>query len=114
MGLAAITALSGDLDRASGLLDVASADGAVFASVYAATLDPDLAIRSAALEHLRARGDDSDALNFLGIAAYIDGDRSRATECWTLSTQMSGAAAPLLMQVAAHPERPPASVSDPG
>jgi hypothetical protein len=54
----------------------------------------------AARHTLGHRPDDTDALNFLGIAARADGDLERARAFWDTSVVGGDAVAPLLIKIA--------------
>jgi predicted Zn-dependent protease len=102
LGLAAIAALTGQIDRARELLQLADRHGFPVASTYAAALldrgSPD---RTEALHTLgHNRPDDTDAFNFLGIAASADGDLEKARAFWDTSASRGDSVAPLLIQIA--------------
>ena len=101
LGLAAIAALTGQIGRARELLRLAAQHGLPVASTYAAALlDRDSPDRTEALHTLGHRPDDTDALNFLGIAARADGDLERARAFWDTSVVGGDAVAPLLIKIA--------------
>ena len=83
--MAAISALTGQIGLAGELLRLAGQRGSSEASAYAATLDQDSPDRLEALRNLGRRTEDTDALNFLGIAAKVDGDLEKARASWDAS-----------------------------
>jgi len=73
----------------------------VVSTYAAALLDRDSPHRTAALHTLGHRPDDTDALNFLGIAAArADGDLEKARAFWDTSVLGGDAVAPLLIKIA--------------
>jgi TPR repeat protein len=98
--MAAISALTGQICLAGELLRLAGQRGSSEASAYAATLDQGSPDRLEALRNLGRRTDDTDALNFLGIAAKVDGDLEKARASWDASVSGGDAVAPLLIKIA--------------
>ena len=99
--LATLDALTGDTAGARSLLSQAAERGSSAASDYAATLDPNPQIQQDASHRLQARADedDTDALNFLGLAAYAAGRLNDARQFWTTSTDLGDFVAPLLLHL---------------
>jgi TPR repeat protein len=97
LALAALDALAGNTDRSVELLDLAGRHGADTAAACSAALSPDPGIRDAALLTLARLPDDSDALNFLGIASHRAGKPTEARHYWVASAQLGDSVAPLLL-----------------
>jgi TPR repeat protein len=102
INLAAFDAFTGDIASARSLLGQATEIGSSSASDYAATLNLDPQIRDEACHvlQLAAEEDDTDALNFLGLAAYTDGREDEARQRWAASAELDDAVAPLLLHLA--------------
>jgi Flp pilus assembly protein TadD len=99
VNLSPVLAVEGDLEGARVLLRKAADSGMAAAGDYASTLDDDLAVRDAALATLRGLEGDTDALNFLGVAALRAGDHDEARASWMRSRNAGDAVAPLLLRI---------------
>jgi hypothetical protein len=97
--LAPVLAIKGDLNGARVLLRKAADGGRPAAGDYASTLDDDLAVRKAALATLRGLEGDTDALNFLGVAAFRAGSQDEARASWMRSLSAGDVVAPLLIRI---------------
>ena len=99
ISLATLAAFDGGLDRAGQLLKLAEENGLEHAEAYATALSTDFDKRQVAVGSLKEALEDSDALNFLGIAAIADGQRDAARDYWSRSAELGDAVAPLLLAV---------------
>ena len=99
IAVAAIQAAEGDVDSARALLLKAVEAGRSAARDYASVLDGDRAVREAAGARLKDLQDDTDALNFLGIAALRTGSPDRASVLWTRSADAGDATARVLLAI---------------
>jgi TPR repeat protein len=99
LALAAVSALQGELQAARQLLDLASKRGWTSAATYATALDPNEHARANACQRLRDLAGDTDALNFLGIAAYSDREYDDARSYWTRSNDLGDGVSPLLLRL---------------
>ena len=99
LNLSPVLAITGDLEGARELLRRAADGETPAARDYAATLDDDLAIREAACTALRGIDGDTDALNFLGVAALRAGAHEEARTLWMRSLNGGDVAAPLLLRI---------------
>jgi TPR repeat protein len=106
LGLAAISALKADYQFARELLEVAGARGWTSAGTYVAAFDPNPLVRTDARRRMHDPAGDTDALNFLGIACYIDREYDEARSYWTSSSNLGDAVAPLLLHLTAEPQPP--------
>jgi TPR repeat protein len=97
--LAALEALDGHKDEARALLDDVKASGFAIAAHCASLLSRDEAARAKARETLAAHEGDTDALNFLGLAAHEAGDVSAARTYWKKSAAARDTVAPLLVHL---------------
>jgi TPR repeat protein len=104
IGVATIQAAEGDVDSARTMLLRAVDAGRSAAHDYAPVLDGNDAVRDAAVARLRDLGDDTDALNFLGIAALRAGSPDQARVLWTRSADTGDGVAPLLLTVVSQGE----------
>ena len=94
--LAALEAVEGHTNEALRLLQTAERAGATTARLCASSLL--LSGPRAELAELRlAASKDSDAMNFMGVMALLDGARSEAGDWWTRSVRKGDAVAPLLL-----------------
>ena len=99
MSLAALEGVDMHAPAALKLLATAQEAGAPTAKACADSMSRDPATREGALDRLRAAAvKDSDALNFLGIAAFTSDRLDSATEVWTTSVEFGDAVAPLLLR----------------
>jgi TPR repeat protein len=96
VNLAPLLVLDGERSRAQRLLSRAHHAGLLEAAEYAASIDPDPAVRGEACTRL-ADMTDTDALNYRGLAALLSGDISEARRLWTSSRESGDAVAPLLL-----------------
>ncbi|WP_310168132.1 bifunctional trypsin-like peptidase domain-containing/SEL1-like repeat protein [Arthrobacter sp. BE255] len=103
LGLAAVEALIGESARAGELLDLAKQHGALSAEAYKDVLSPKLLVRESAVLVLSNLPEDSDALNFLGVANYLAGEEVKANHYWLRSVQLDDVIAPLLLRIAEIP-----------
>jgi TPR repeat protein len=99
VNLSPVLAVEGDLDGAQVLLRNAADGGRPAAGDYASTLDDDPAVRDAARATLRGLEGDTDALNFLGVAAFRAGDHDEARASWMRSLSAGDVVAPLLLRI---------------
>jgi hypothetical protein len=97
--LSPVLAVEGDLEGARVLLRKATDGGMPAAGDYASTLDDDLAVREAARATLRGLEGDTDALNFLGVAALRAGSHEEARASWRRSLDAGDVVAPLLLGI---------------
>jgi len=104
--LAAVSAWQADLQSARELLNLARTRGSTFAGRYAAVLDTDRLVRADAREQLHELPEDTDALNFLGIAAYIDGQYDQARSYWIDSSDLGDVVSQLLLHLTADGSPP--------
>ncbi len=102
LNLAAISALRGDPQSALELFDLAYKRGSISAVTYAAAFDPNALVRADGRQRLRDLAGDTDALNFLGIAAYTDREYDEARSYWTRSNDLGDGVAPLLLHLTAN------------
>jgi TPR repeat protein len=103
LALAAISALKADYQFARDLLEIVGAREWTPASTLTAAFDPDPLVRADARRRLHDLAEDTDALNFLGIASYIDREYDEARSYWTRSSDLDDAVAPLLLHLTAKP-----------
>ena len=106
LALAAVSALKADHPFARDLLELAGARGWTPAGTCTAAFDPNPLVRADARRRLQELADDTDALNFLGIASYIDGEYDETRSYWTRSSDLDDAVAPLLLHLTAEPQPP--------
>jgi TPR repeat protein len=97
--LSPVLAVEGDLEGARVLLRKATDGGMPAAGTYASTLDDDPAVRHAARATLRGLDDDTDALNFLGVAALRAGAHDEARASWMRSLNAGDIVAALLLRI---------------
>ncbi|MFI9808530.1 hypothetical protein ACIHEJ_29895, partial [Streptomyces sp. NPDC052301] len=97
--LAALEALDGRKDEARALLEDVKASGFVIAAHCAALLSTNDATRAKARESLAAHEGDTDALNFLGLAAREANDLAAARIYWNQSAAARDTVAPLLLHL---------------
>ena len=101
VSLSPILAISGQVAGAVSLLGIAKQNGLTEATAYAAVLNDNPLEREKAVAHLTG-ADDTDALNFLGVAAMADGHRDKARQFWTDSSNQGDIAAPALLNLTAN------------
>jgi TPR repeat protein len=106
LALATLDALAGDMTRAAELLDLAEQHGVQSAIVYKKSLSSDPMVRSAAVQKLCDSPNDSDALNFLGIASHRAGEHAMALQYWLRSAELGDTVAPLLLYITRNPTLP--------
>jgi hypothetical protein len=99
VNLAPVLAVEGDLRGCKVLLQKAVDADAPAARDSASALSDDRAVRDAAFAKLRGTDDDTDAWNFLGVAALRAGDRDEARALWIRSRDANDGAAPLLLEI---------------
>ena len=99
VNIATVATLEGDLGEAVVMLEVAAACGVSLATVFAATLSPDESILEDACRQLAEQAENTDAINFRGLAAYRTGDLQTATMYWTSSAGSGDVVAPLLLSL---------------
>jgi TPR repeat protein len=97
LALAALGAQDGKVEEASHWLQLASEHGSLSASACAESLDPDPTVRGQALAKLRKMPEDTDALNFLGIASIASGQPQQARSLLSHSAALGDAVAQLLL-----------------
>ncbi|HSL09406.1 MAG TPA: hypothetical protein VK887_15730, partial [Pseudonocardiaceae bacterium] len=99
VGLSPVLAVEGQTNGAHVLLRLAARAGNPRADDYAAVLDDDPRVRERARASLNilADGGDTDALNFLGVAAWREGARDEARALWRRSHDARNVTAPLLL-----------------
>src|SRR5207302_617882 len=99
LSLAAVAAVHGHIAEAEALLlHLASDAGRTTADACRAILSDNVAGRTRARRELVARApEDTDALNFIGIAAFRAGDIASASARWTESAERNDGVAPLLL-----------------
>ncbi|MEU9049612.1 hypothetical protein AB0D37_04255, partial [Streptomyces sp. NPDC048384] len=97
--LAALETLDGHKDEARALLEDVKASGFAIAAHCAALLSRDEATRAKARETLAAHDRDTDALNFLGLAAHEASDVTAARTYWKRSAAARDTVAPLLVHL---------------
>lgn len=103
LGLGTLAAFDADDARARNLLDRAGEGGIATAVLCRDSLASDATVRAEALDRLAEREEDTDALNFLGIAALRSGDRAAAAGRWTEAARLHDAVAPLLVALIEAP-----------
>jgi TPR repeat protein len=99
VNLAPVLAVEGDLEGARMLLRKATDGGRPAAGDFASILDDDLAVRDAARTTVRGLEGDTDALNFLGVAALRAGAPEEARASWVRSHNAGDRAASLLLRI---------------
>ena len=99
--LSPVLAVEGDLKGSRVLLQRAGDAGMPGAGDYASALDDDRAVRDAAYVKLKGLDDDTNAWNFLGVAALRVGARDEARASWMKSRDAGDGAAPLLLSTPA-------------
>ena len=100
MSLAALAAVALDTGGARRLLRIARKSGATTAQSCLNVLSDAELSRNEALEELRGLAEgDTDALNFLGIASYLEGDREMAAGFWKQAVDRGDGVAPLLLHL---------------
>jgi hypothetical protein len=99
LNLAATATLEGRLKQAREMLEIAEMCGFTIARLCAATLAPEEASQENAKRQLTNESSNTDALNFLGLAAYRAGDRETATMHWRRSSSSGDTVAPLLLSL---------------
>jgi TPR repeat protein len=99
INLSSVLAVEGDLERCRVLLQKAADAGRPEARYYASALNDNPAIRNAAIADLRGLDldNDTDALNFLGLAALRAGRRNEARALWIRSRDADDGVAALLL-----------------
>lgn len=98
--LAAISALLGDRESARKSLQLAREPGADTARASSDALSDQPELRRRALAELSALVErDTDAQNFIGIVAFLDGDPATALKWWTNSALRLDGVAPLLIKM---------------
>jgi TPR repeat protein len=106
LALAAVSALKAEYHFAQELLEIAGTRGWTSAGTCVAAFDPNSGVRADARRHLHDLAGDTDALNFLGIASYIDREYDQARSYWTRSSDLHDKVAPLLLHLTAKPQPP--------
>jgi TPR repeat protein len=99
LNLAALETLEGHLEQARELLGIAAECGFSVARFCASTLAADGTFQESAYAQLENESDDTDALNFIGLAAYRAGDRKMAVTYWTRSSNSGDTVGPLLLSL---------------
>jgi TPR repeat protein len=97
LALATLEAVRGNTSRAAKLLNLAEHNGVPSADLYKETLSSDPSIRATAIRNLTNSPNDSDGLNFLGIASYRAGKPAAAKHYWLRSLKLGDLYAPLLL-----------------
>jgi TPR repeat protein len=92
-------AVEGEVDEARRLLRTAIQSGMPAARDYLSILDRDFAVREADHATLEAVRGDTDALNFLGVAALRGGIPDEARTAWMRSASAGDSVSPLLLRI---------------
>jgi hypothetical protein len=95
--LAPIEAVDGHQQEALALLRGAVGAGLKEAAAYATIIDGTATGTTIPSLQTAANTGNTDALNFLGVAALSDGKTSAAMGCWSRSAELGDWSAPLLL-----------------
>jgi tetratricopeptide (TPR) repeat protein len=95
--LAPVEALEGHQQQALTLLRGAVRAGLKEAATYATIIDRTAAGATIPSPETAANTGNTNALNFLGVAALSDGRASAAVDCWSRSAELGDWSAPLLL-----------------
>lgn len=104
LALAPVEAVSGNPQRALALLRIAVQSGRKDAAAYAVTINQTITGVHIRRVETAADAGNTDAFNFLGLVALLDGRTSVTIDYWTRSAEPGDWAAPVLLT---HVRRPP-------